>query len=268
MKILNTSLKKMLAVVLCTVTFMMTSCDEDYRSQSKYPIETFIEDAVTDYDGNHYNAVRIGNQVWMAENLRTTHYANGDGIQLASYGNGIEDAIPLRYEPFNKADSVTIYGYLYTWMAVTHGNSSSANPSGVQGICPNGWHVPSIEEYNQLTTTLKYRDECQCGTNHTNLAKALAYEKYWTSCNTDCTPGKDMEYNNATKFSALPVGTYKQYNGGAESINISATFWTCSSEGSGTLSKTAFSIHYNEPAPITYTNQTWRDGRSVRCVRD
>lgn len=97
---------------------------------------------VKDYDGNIYNTVKIGTQTWMAENLRTTHYADGTPVTVFYSANN---------QSFNNES----YGLLYTWAATMNGvATSSANPSGVLGICPTGWHVPSDSEWKTLETYL------------------------------------------------------------------------------------------------------------------
>ncbi|MDD4395892.1 MAG: FISUMP domain-containing protein, partial [Bacteroidales bacterium] len=92
-------------------------------------------DQVKDAENNYYATVQIGEQCWMAENLRTTTYADGTIVDGSSY-----------YNP-----NVENYGYLYTWSAVMKEAASSTSiPSGVRGICPIGWHVPSYAEWNVL----------------------------------------------------------------------------------------------------------------------
>ena len=109
---------------------------------------------VTDYDGNIYQTVQIGNQVWMAENLKSIHYA--DGTPLVS-GTGVGDITgnyTTKYYFYYVDDSATYagtYGALYTWAAVMNGAASSNNnPSGVQGVCPDGCHRPSEAEWKEL----------------------------------------------------------------------------------------------------------------------
>lgn len=88
---------------------------------------------VTDYDGNTCNTVRLGNQCWMKENLRSTHYSDGTAI---AYGGTTTSTTEAYYYAPNGSFT---YGYLYNWKAVMRNSSSSqANPSGVQGICPIG----------------------------------------------------------------------------------------------------------------------------------
>ena len=111
---------------------------------------------VTDIDGNVYNTVQLGNQCWMRENLRTTRFANGDSILIDPnpvpiYGWEDTNPNPYRYTPNNDSSVVSVYGYLYNWSALMRGDSCSyAVPSGVQGICPDGWHVPSFYEWEEL----------------------------------------------------------------------------------------------------------------------
>jgi len=163
---------------------------------------------LTDYDGNQYNSVRIGTQCWMKENLRTTHYADGSAVPYSA--NYVYD--PFYCYPNNNQDNVAVYGCLYNWAAVMHGASSSdANPSGVQGICPNGWHVPSNAEWTQLSDYVRSQSEYLCGEY---IGKSLAATAGWyTSTNNTCAIGNTPQNNNATGFSAMPAGYYdRSYN--------------------------------------------------------
>ena len=214
---------------------------------------------VTDIDGNTYNTVKIGNQCWMKENLRTTCYANGDSIAL---GTSNSSTTSYRYNPNNNANNVPTYGYLYNWPAVMHGaSSSSANPSGVQGICPNGWHVPSDAEWTQFTNYVGSQTQYQCDNSSDNIAKALASTTGWNSSSTTCAVGNNPSTNNATGFSALPAG----YHGGTyEYFGINAFFW----------SATEYDVHayfrylgYDD-ADVSRYDFARGNGFSVRCVRD
>ena len=167
--------------------------------------------SLADIDGNVYNTVQIGNQCWMKENLRTTHYT--DNTEVTG-----------RYAPNNDEDNVPTYGYMYNWAAMMHGaSSSSASPSGVQGICPIGWHVPSDAEWRQLTDYVSSVSAYWCGGSSGNIAKALASTTSWGSYNVECTAGNDQSTNNATGFSALPAGNYNGYYG---HFGYYAAFWS------------------------------------------
>lgn len=112
---------------------------------------------VFDYDGNVYGIVQIGNQIWMAANLKTTHYADGTAISLVTdntvwadlVDNNTDDA--YCYYNNNSSGEADTYGALYTWAAAMNGAASStANPSGIQGACPDGWHLPSDAEWTEM----------------------------------------------------------------------------------------------------------------------
>ena len=159
---------------------------------------------VTDYDGNVYHTLQIGSQCWMAENLRTTHYADGEIIPIGS----------ACFYPNNNSGNKSQYGLLYTWNTTTRGVGSDANPSGVQGVCPNGWHVPSNTEwtvfFNQPQLTV-----CP--------AKALATQYGWNSSTTQGSPGCDTWLNNGIGFNAAPSG---YWNYGYYDFGVSARFWS------------------------------------------
>ena len=141
---------------------------------------TYALSQVIDYDGNTYQTVEIGNQIWMAENLRSTHYSDGSPIPYLNYDNDTANGL--------------IYGRLYTWAAVMNGaESSNTNPSNVQGIAPDGWHLPSKAEWHQLAdflggTLIAGGKLKETGNNH------------WLSPNTGAT--------NESGFTALPAGMY------------------------------------------------------------
>ena len=161
---------------------------------------------VTDYDGNEYNTVKLGNQCWLKENLRSEHYADGTPISL---GSDTSSTMGYRYYPGYSSANVPTYGYLYNWKAMVKGAASSnLNPSGVQGVCPNGWHMPSHAEWNQLMAYVQSRSDYTCGDTNINIAKALAAQSGWESAVSACTVGSDLPTNNATGFSALPAGYY------------------------------------------------------------
>ncbi len=110
-----------------------------------------------DIDGNTYKTIQIGDQVWMAENLRVTHFADGNPIVLAEHDSSwAYIGTDMAYCWYNN-DSTTYAttGALYNWSAAMYGaNSSELVPSGVQGVCPDGWHLPSDMEWQILDQTL------------------------------------------------------------------------------------------------------------------
>ena len=102
---------------------------------------------VVDIDGNSYKTVKIGSQEWMAENLKTTKYRNGDSIKttIPSTLDLTNETSPKYQWAYGGIESnVATYGRLYTWYAVTDSRN----------VCPIGWHIPSDSEWTILTNYL------------------------------------------------------------------------------------------------------------------
>ena len=115
-------------------------------------------------------------------------YPDGELIPI---GGTSQDMYPTRYAPDNNIANVPAYGYLYSWSATMHGAASSnSNPSGVQGICPDGWHVPSHAEWLQLFNYVSNQSGYMCSKNNgsSSYAKALAAPTGWL----------DYDYNTDT----------------------------------------------------------------------
>ena len=229
------------------------------------PVTDGPSQPVTDIDGNVYKTVKLGNQVWMAENLRTTRYADGTPIPL---GTEASLGVAYRYCPDNESANVDDYGYLYNWSAVMNGSASSeANPSGVQGICPDGWHVPSDAEWTQLENYVSSQSQYVCGSSTSKIAKALASEVGWYNNTENCAVGDNPSTNNATGFSARPAG---HYYGSYGYFGYGANFWSATQNDSYYAYNRG--LDYNNGS-VSRSNDSKNggykvDGYSVRCVRD
>ena len=218
---------------------------------------------VTDIDGNTYNTVQIGKQCWMRENLRTTRYANGESIPL---GTNTSTTTSYRYAPNDNSSNVSTLGYLYSWSAVMHGaRGGRTNPSGVQGICPKGWHVPSDAEWTALTNYVSSWSGYVCGNDKKFIAKALTSTEGWKNNDGDCVVGNNPSANNATGFSALSAGGYY---GDYLDYSISgdyANFWSATEYNK----RYAYyrSLSYRKADVYRYyVDKSY--GYSVRCLRD
>ena len=262
-------MKKVFALILSMAlpflfAMSLSSCKKDKVEEIQEPEgDGIIKNAVKDYDGNTYDAVKLGKQVWMASNLRTTHFANGSVIPLGNMVTNISANEPYRYNPDDNGSTVNTHGYLYNWpAAMNKGNSSSASPSGVQGACPNGWHMPSEAEWNELTDYLSSQTKYQSG-GSANIAKALAAKSGWDQSPVANTVGNDQSSNNATGFSAVPAGechqTPNHYGG-------SAYFWTATQRGSTMFAYYRMMRYYE--ATVIADEEFKEYGMSVRCVRD
>jgi uncharacterized protein (TIGR02145 family) len=133
-------------------------------------------EVVTDYDGNEYSTVQIGNQTWLAQNLKSKHYSNGTAIsEFTTYNNN--------------QNLEEIFGVLYSQKAAT--NNSSV--SGTQGACPTNWHIPTQQEWETLVTSIG---------NNTNAALHLKEQGdlHWLYTN---------DGTNSYGFGALGAGVYR-----------------------------------------------------------
>ena len=229
---------------------------------------------LTDYDGNVYNTVKIGSQCWMKENLRTTHYANGESIDLCfeshdslSYSNA------HYFYPDDNSANVSNGGFLYNQPAVMHGESNSdTNPSGVQGVCPNGWHLPSDAEWEQLTNYVSNESQYLCENDTRYIAKSIASPVGWSNSSIyqyiTCSPANNPSTNNTTGFSIFPAGI-----GGSGSVGIDAYIWSASGYGTyntthGCKQPNLFSISaYNGMADFNISH-SWSHLGSVRCLKN
>lgn len=157
------------------------------------------------------------------------------------------------------------YGLLYNWpAAVREGMGSATNPSGVQGICPDGWHVPSDAEWTQLTSYCGGVSEYVCDSLGANVAKALAAGYGWKSNDVECTVGNDLASNNATGFSALPAGFYP---GTQASFGEYASFWSATESTEELSSAYDRSLYYGHATVARVVHHKY-GGQSVRCVKD
>ena len=215
---------------------------------------------VTDYDGNTYNTVQIGTQCWMKENLKTTHYSDGTNIPL---GSGSSSTSPFRYYPNDNDSTKYEYGLLYNWAAVMNGaQSSDSIPSGIQGVCPNGWHVPSKEEFVLLTDYLSANEEYLCNLNQNNIAAALSDTIGWIqpyNCQ-ECNP---CSGNNTSGFSARGAGYRVNYATGFKTC----TNYSTTTNSYGDLNYTLSLSYQNSNASMDgYSYPTY--AYSVRCLKD
>ncbi|HLP50066.1 MAG TPA: fibrobacter succinogenes major paralogous domain-containing protein [Chitinophagales bacterium] len=193
---------------------------------------------VTDADGNVYQTVKIGDQVWLKENLKVTHYNDGSAIPYIADATDWQNATGAAYCNFNNDSATAVtYGKLYNWAAVNSGK-----------LCPAGWHVPSQAEWAQLETVLNSDGGSlkEAGTTH------------WLSPNEGAT--------NGSGFTALPAG-YRSYLGTFSALTYQGQWWS-TTLGSDTAYYAKYYYVDFSFAGI-YDNEDWRTaGHSVRCIKD
>lgn len=195
---------------------------------------------VTDYEGNIYNTVKIGDQTWLVENLKTKHYRNGDPLAKAYYGKTWTMATEGAYTNSSMLGmGWDFFGNYYNWLAI----HDSRN------ICPKGWHIPSNEEWEILLNQLQSE----------NISSKLVLDNYtydstWYGA------------TNETGFSAIPAGATMSY-GEAVAVSMSdMAFWTSNEtiDGKGTI---FYIPSYRSLKPaIVATGKN--NGYTVRCIKD
>ena len=200
---------------------------------------------MTDGDGNEYQTVKIGEQVWCAENLHSLKDNSGNEIPV-----GCQSAIDKPYVFCVENENMKKYGYLYNWEAA-------------RTLCPDGWHLPTKAEFEQLVDFLSQSD-MTCGDNPKNVSKALASTWGWCPNPKECVVGNDQEGNNSTNFNALPAGFYDK--GLRLSLGSAAYFW---SDTEGEKQKNAFLFYITDKTSSPTLKESAKSvGRSVRCVKD
>jgi uncharacterized protein (TIGR02145 family) len=222
---------------------------------------------VKDADGNVYHAVRIGNQVWTVENLRTTKYNDGTAIPLVAdsadwypaYDSSITTPAYCYYNNTANADSIRRFGALYNWYAI-----SSTNP---KKIAPTGWHVPKDADWDTLQNHLIANGyNWDTTTTGNKIAKALASKTDWLSDPnpTDGMIGKDLTKNNFSGFSALPGG-YRYYFGNFLSQSSYGSWWSATENDASDAYYRSLDCS-SESLSRTYDDKSC--GFSVRLLRD
>lgn len=227
-------------------TIIMDSPDE-----SKVLTVEFYE--CFDADGNSYAIVKIGDQIWMAENLKTTHYNEGSEIPYATDDATWSVAAPAFCWYDNNIGNIIPYGALYNWYAVITGK-----------LCPSGWHVPNDTEWIVLENYLIANGYNFDGSSVENkISKSIAAYSNWVTSTIAGSPGYNPSHNNLSGFTALPSGV-RSSSTGFSRFGESSYWWTSSesplangwmrgiSYQATKLSKTSFHKTY---------------GLNIRCVK-
>lgn len=216
-----------------------------FSSCKKQEIKEVQKETVTDIDGNVYNTVTIGNQIWMTENLKVTRYRNGDPILKITNQTDWQNANTGAYCSYNNVDSNSkTYGYLYNWFSV--GDSRK--------IAPAGWHIPTFEEWFTLHYFLGGQTVAGGKMKKTGI-------EYWISPNS----GAD----NSSEFSALPGGIRSNLGGTSPfwGQRFYGFWWSTTEEITNTQQAHYRSLTHNSPF-INWGILIKYDGLSIRCIKD
>ena len=201
---------------------------------------------IKDIEGNSYKTVYIGNQEWMAENLRVSKYNDGTAIPNVIDNSQWTTLTSGAYAYYNN-DSINnaIYGKLYNWFVV----SPTAN--GNKNVCPTGWHAPSNDDWNVLTNylggdTIAGGKMKEVGTAHWETPNSLG--------------------TNSSLFTALPSGDRYYLTGNFDNLGLNC-YWWCTTEFD---QKNAWvhSLGYNFYSIHSGGNSNKNYGLSIRCIKD
>ena len=214
-----------------------------------YGDETSFTTKVADADGNLYNTVKIGTQVWMVENLKTTKYNDASEIPNVTDNDEWRDLNSDAYCWANNDETANkpIYGALYNWHAVETGK-----------LCPTGWHVPTDDDFKVLEIALGMVQAEADGIEWrgTNQGSQLKSDHGWL---------EDGNGTNSSGFTAPPSG-YRYYGDGtSKGLGLICYFWT------STPSNEFNSLYRRLDAEKTtiYRSATHNEaGKSVRCVKN
>lgn len=258
------------------------------------PDVTFVA-SLQDIDGNIYRAVKIGTQVWMAENLKVTHYRDGEAIpnvtdntewrsliDNSDHWPGDPPVPPERFDAYcaykNDNSYADTYGLLYNWWTTSLDDVAPISEDVYHdNLAPAGWHVPSDEEWQTLEMFLGMTQQQADAPNGTTgflwdrgndegaKLKEVGYE-HWDESLIDTTIPATDDYG----FTALPTG-YRYFDGSFPGTVVNDTlrqytfFWTTRNRDGGTswCRGLGYARNYvgRGPQPI-------RHGYAVRCVRD
>ena len=206
---------------------------------------------VTDIDGNFYPSVFIGNQEWMAENLKTTKYHNGTPIDYPGSDNTAwQNNTTGAYAWYNNdINSDEIFGGLYNWYAVNTGN-----------LCPTGWKVPSDNDWKYLEGVV----DSQFGINDPEWDKS-DWRGYDVSLNLKSSSGWELEGNGLDEFgfSALPGGR-RATNGNFSDLGARGFWWSNTDDEADNALRRIIRYNLNTSFRGTYDKE---GGYAVRCIR-
>lgn len=201
-----------------------SSCSKDEENSNN------DSSTIKDFDGNVYHSVTIGTQTWLVENLKVTHYRNGDPIHNVTDDDAWQNLTTGAYCDYDNTSNIsTTYGKLYNWHAV----SDSRN------IAPKGWHVSTDEEWLTLIEGISAGSLKEAGTTHWKLPNDGA--------------------SNATGFTALPGG--ERITGVFTGLQIFGHWWTSDS------GEWEWYMKYNLN-DVMDDYSVASNGKSVRCVKD
>jgi len=239
-------MSKKTSKIIFIAVLLLLSCSKD-----KSPLISSDLITIKDIDGNTYKTIKIGDQLWMAENLKVTRYRNGDVIPNATDSSEWSNFTSGAYCSYHNNDNnVATYGLLYNWYVVNDNRH----------IAPKGWHIPTDAEWKELEIYLGMSKSdadkrLLRGIDEGGKLKETGFT-HWANPNTGAT--------NESGFSALPSG-YRGIYGGFGDIREFAIFWSSTESTSGSALSRWLAYNHSRIYRDGLHN---RQGFSIRCVMD
>lgn len=216
---------------------------------------------LNDLDGNQYGIVKIGNQLWMRENLRVVNYSNGDAIiDGTRKGNYSTLTDPSFYFNYNDVtENSNTYGRLYTWHVVTDD----------RGICPAQWRVPDLNDWEIMIRRLDDQSSSYKATQGgiqvlSPLAGGMMRSPGTRESNTGLWHAPNQGANNTSNLNVVPSG-YRDASGAFDQMGYSAAFWTYTQHDT-TSAMMVYSHYFNSGVHANAFSKA--SGYAVRCVKN
>ncbi len=246
---------------------------DDYGSGNKIavpgdilePIDICGQNFEDERNNQSYATIKIGDQCWMQENLNI-------GTLINSSSNQSDNSIIEKYCFSDNETNCDIYGGLYQW-----NEAMEYDEENIEGICPDGWHIPTYNDWNTLINFVKEDNENICDSNSDYIAKSLASNSNWDGWIIEkdvCCPGYNQTTtNNISNFSILPAGALSIIelvippfeNREWFLASVEAFLWSSSLTGNS-----PYHIHLGVTVPsIDFISAPDKNqGYSVRCILD
>ena len=201
------------------------------------------------------NYVKIGKTYWADHNLNTSSFSNGDPIAQAKnteeWENFFNQKIPAYCSMYYNPKNDSVYGKVYNWWAVVD----------LRGLAPEGFMVPSLQDWMGLKAHLNYDTICKCYPPILRSADKLKSTTQWKG---------ELKGDNLYNMNILPAG-YVRNDGRFEGRGLQVSYWTCSPENAANNLGDSYSTYYmlfkHDNSDIKYDNNFDANGHFVRCAK-